>query len=439
MALNPTTPADDKPSLISFDKSTVVVWIAISLLLVETFSGALRFYFDKAGISPILYLPKVACILLFIMELHLFKAGRLFWTGLMLWLLSGLLAMLHGASVFNLAFGLFALSPLLFGLVCSEYLIHRRKLLCWAIALCLLASLVGLALDKFTFVPWKGYSYSVGETQLSANTSWSAGDEDRVAGFARMSSQLSILIAIYTFYLFAFLRSRLILMLLSGVALYAIVLTTSKAPAGAFALTLALLLIRRMPWTSRIVCIVAVAIGLLLPTLGLIHDFDARTVSSSDSTMTSLYDRLINTWPNLTDAILREGWGMTGAGFGMVGSAMALFPVAGAGIFMTADSSVMYLWAMLGVAGLLLYTLLVPMFFALIGDESRLGRTLLAISFCCCLISWTTDIFEVAVANLFIGLTIGHVLTNPREDALQAARTPELQMAALPALPRSPT
>ncbi len=64
MELNPANRAGDSSSIISFDKSTVVVLVAISLILVETFSGALRFYFDKAGISPLLYLPKVACILL---------------------------------------------------------------------------------------------------------------------------------------------------------------------------------------------------------------------------------------------------------------------------------------------------------------------------------------------------------------------------------------
>ncbi|GFM80688.1 membrane protein [Pseudomonas cichorii] len=433
MELNPVDNTGEKPSLLSFDKSTVVVLVAIGLILVETFSGALRFYFDKVGISPLLYLPKMACVLLFVMELRTLKAGRLFWTCMVLWLIYALLAMLHRAHVFNLAFSLFALSPLFFGLVCSEHLFHRRKLLGWAIGFCLLASLVGLALDKFTFVPWKGYSYSVGETQLSANTSWSSDEEDRVAGFARMSSLLAILIAIYSLYLLMFIRSRPVLMVLSAVALYAIVLTTSKGPAVAFMLTLGLLLIQRMTWTCRLACIMAVMAGLLLPTLGLLYDFDARTVSSGGSSMASLYDRLNNTWPNIAEAMTFAGWGITGAGFGMVGSTLTMFPVPGADLFMTIDSSVMYLWVMLGATGLLLYALQIPMFFALINDQSHKGRMLLAISFCCCLISWTTDIFEVAVANLFIGLTIGHVVFAKREEDALATRSPEMQISALPA------
>ncbi|KPX07882.1 O-antigen ligase-like membrane protein, partial [Pseudomonas syringae pv. cunninghamiae] len=354
MALTTANSADTRSSVMSFDKSTVVVWVAISLILVETFSGALRFYFDQAGISPLLYMPKAACILLFVLELCTFKAGRLFWAFMVVWLISGLLAMLHRASVHNLAFSLFALSPLVFGLVCSKHLLYRRTLLYRAIGFCLLASLLGIALDKYTSVPWKGYSYSVGETELSANTTWSADEVDRIAGFARVSNVLSIMIAFYTLYLIIFVRSRLMMMLLSAVALYAIVLTTSKAPAAAFALTLILLLLRRMSWTCRTLCIVVVGIGLLLPTLGLVVSPDAYAVSSGGS-LASLYDRMINTWPNLINAMSREGWMISGTGFGMVGSTMGLFPVEGAGVFLGMDSSALYLWAMLGVLGLLLY------------------------------------------------------------------------------------
>ncbi|RMO88343.1 hypothetical protein ALQ33_02907 [Pseudomonas syringae pv. philadelphi] len=406
MAFNPVRSADADTSILSIDKSTVVAWVAVSLILVETLSGALRFYFDQAGIGPLLYLPKVACILLFVLELRTFKAGALFWTFMMVWLISCLLAMLHRASVHNLAFSLFALSPLVFGLVCGKHLLHRKKLLAWAIGFCLITSLIGIALDKVTYVPWKGYSYVVGETELSANTTWSADDVDRIAGFARVSNVLSILIAFYTLYLFMFLRSRL-LMMLSAVALYAIVLTTSKAPAAAFALTMVLLLIQRSGWSCRLLCVLVVSIGLLLPALGLVLNLEGYAVSSG-GLLGSLYDRLINTWPNLIAAMDSEGWMLTGAGFGMVGSTIGIFPVEGADVMLGMDNSALYLWAMLGLVGLLLYALQVPLLFKLIDDRTRVGRMLLAISFCWCLIGWTTDMFEVAVANLFAGLAVGY-------------------------------
>jgi hypothetical protein len=433
MESNSANSGGEKSSIMSFDKSSAAVWVAIGLLLVETFSGALRFYFDKAGVGPLLYLPKVGCVLLFIMELRTYKAGRLFWIFMLLWLISGMLAMLHHASLSNLAFSLFALSPMLFGLVCSRHLLHRKKMLCWGVAFCLAASLIGLALDKFSFVPWKGYSYVVGETELAANTAWSADEQDRIAGFARVSNVLSIMIALYTLYLLMFLRSGLLKVALSLVAMYAIVLTTSKAPAAAFALTMGLLFIQRMTWTCRILCVIVVAFGLLLPTLGLMYTFDMRTVSDGGSSLASLYDRLNNTWPRLIEAINDRDWALMGAGFGMVGSTMAIFPVPGSEILLGADNSALYLWAMLGAMGVLLYLLQLPMLFTLINDPSRVGRMLLATGFCWCLISWTTDMFEVAVANLFIGLAAGYVLSSRQVEDAPQPMPREVTFAALPA------
>jgi hypothetical protein len=434
MMLNSAKGSDARSSILSFNKSTVVVWIAISLILIETFSGALRFYFDKAGIGPLLYVPKIACLVMFALELRDYKAGRMVWLSLLLLVVSSVLAMLHGASLNNVAFALFGISPLLFGMVCSEHLIHRRRLFLWVIGLCLAASLVGIALDKFTSVPWKGYSYSIGDAELSANTSWTTDTEDRIAGFARVSNILSILIAIYTLYLLILLRSRLLWLLLSPVALYAIVLTTSKAPAAAFAFTLVLLLVSRMRWTTRIVCLITVLAGMLLPVLGMLYDFDMHTVSSSNSALGTLYDRLINTWPNVAHAVSNEGWSLTGAGFGMFGGAASMFPVPGGEMLVGSDSSAMYLWAMLGLGGVLLYLMQIPLFFKLTDDDSHVGRALLAITFCCCMISWTTDMFEVTVANLFLGLAIGHALSDKLMDSRKTPRLQEFHWSPSPAV-----
>ena len=53
----------------AFDKSTLLTLVVASLLLTETFSGALRYYFDMAGISWLLYLPKIACLAALSLEL----------------------------------------------------------------------------------------------------------------------------------------------------------------------------------------------------------------------------------------------------------------------------------------------------------------------------------------------------------------------------------
>ncbi|MDH0746028.1 hypothetical protein N5D61_06680 [Pseudomonas sp. GD03842] len=401
----------DKPSILSFNISTAIVWTAISLIVVETFSGALRFYLDKAGLSAVLYGPKILCCLLLMLQLLHLKTSKGVWLGLLALVISSLIAMLHGASLSNIGFSVFGICPILFGMICSEQLIHRKKLLLWAVGLCLLASFVGLALDKLTSVPWKGYSYTLGETELSGNTAWAVDEADRLAGFARVSNILSINLAMGALFVMPFLRSRLLMLVLSGVTAVAIVMTTSKAPAAGFVCAVGLLMVLRFHWTARVVMTIAVLIGMILPLISFLYDFNAGLASTG--TLSSLYDRLINSWPNMARWIISEGWELTGAGLGAYGSTLALFPIPGLPT-LGSDSTVLYLWGMLGAFGILLFTLQIPLFIALGDDVTRAGRALLAVCFCCLLTGWTTDMPEIATANLFLGMAIGHVLGRNR-------------------------
>ncbi|HAW62351.1 MAG TPA: hypothetical protein DCX26_08565, partial [Pseudomonas sp.] len=70
-------PRDSNP--LAFDKPTLLTLVVASLLLTETFSGALRYYFDMAGISWLLYLPKIACLAALSLELLRYRGWPLFW------------------------------------------------------------------------------------------------------------------------------------------------------------------------------------------------------------------------------------------------------------------------------------------------------------------------------------------------------------------------
>ncbi|MFJ3487557.1 hypothetical protein ACIPL1_29660 [Pseudomonas sp. NPDC090202] len=423
----------EKPSLLSFDKSTAIVLVAISLILVETFSGALRFYLDKAGISVLLYAPKIACLLFFALELRSFKAGAGVWMCFLVLMLSAAWAMLNGASAGNLAFALYGISPLLFGLACGEQITRHKRLFMWVILFALGASLAGIALDMLTELPWKGYSYSIGGTELSANTNWSAQDADRPAGFTRISSALAIIISIFSLYLMATLRSRTLALAICAAGLAGVFLTTSKAPVLAFAGGVGVLMITRFRWTTRGAIVFAVLLGISLPFIAMMFDFDANKVSSGTE-LSSIYDRFINTWPNVLKVLINEGRAITGVGFGLVGSSVAAFPVAGAEIFMVSDSTVVYLWAIFGLAGLFLYALHIPLFFILADSATRYGRAMLATGFCICIVSWTTDTLEVTLANLFLGMAIGHALTARSQVRAHHPKPREVQWNGLPGL-----
>ncbi|WCE10916.1 hypothetical protein PJ259_15105 [Pseudomonas sp. JBR1] len=402
--------------------STLMVWTAISLLVVETFSGFLRYALDMVGASALVYLPKIACLALFALQVATVKLPRVIWVGLFAGLAYAALALLHGGTLNNVLFSLFVYSPLLFGLVCGRELLKQRKLLGRAMFVLLIACLIGIALDKFTSVPWKGYSYNLGGNDIAGNTQWVAGEEDRIAGFARVSNVLAALIAVYCLFLAQFARSKTLWLVVALIGFFGILLTTSKAPAAAFAFTLALMMTRRFQWPTYILILLAVLGGMLLPVLSLVRDFDPLVVMS-DSGLASFYDRLVNTWPNVVAEMTRHGWTLEGAGFGLFGSSMAAFPIPGIDLFVTSDSSVVYLWCVFGVVGILGYAMQLPVFIRLHTNPDRLSHTLLAIAFCLCLIGWTTDLFDIGVGNLFVGIILGYVLMrDPEDDGQQHLR-----------------
>ncbi|PVZ15709.1 MULTISPECIES: hypothetical protein [unclassified Pseudomonas] len=396
---------------LSVHVSTLMVWTAISLIVTETFSGALRYYLDQAHLAPLMYLPKALCSTMFALELLRVKVSRTFWVALLGLAASSVLAMLHGAAPENVLFSLFMYSPLLFGMVCGVHLEHRKRLLAWVIGLCLLASILGLLLDRYSVVPWKGYSYNLGDTELKGNTAWTTGDDDRLAGFTRQSTMAAMIIAIMALYLSAWTRSWLKLAVLFGASLGAVYMTTNKSTAAAFFFTLLLLPLLRAPLLSRLALCVVVGIGVALPVMGLTLDFDPLQAHGT-SVLASFYDRLVNTWPNVYQQMSELGldWSLFGAGFGLVGSSVSLFPVYGASGPAICDNTVLYLWAAFGLAGIALYVAVLPLMLELLRKRAPAAVAYLTITFCNVLVSWTTDVLELSLSNLFLGMAVSHVL-----------------------------
>ncbi len=419
-----------KPAFrLGVSKSLIVLLVAISLIVVETFSGALRFYLDQAGLSVLMYPAKAACLALFAVELFNYKGSGGFWVMLVMLAIAAVLGMLNGAAAGNIGFAFYMYSPFLFGVVCGVHLEHRKRALAWIIGLCLLASLAGMALDMYSAVPWKGYSYNIGDSEVSANQAWTTNGVDRIAGFTRLSTSLSVLIAIFSLYLTAFIRSRVVLLSMFGICMAAIYLTTNKSTAVAYGCTLALMPLLRHRLSCRVVFAVVVAMGIVLPVIGLISDFDPNAATAQTGFLSSFYDRLINTWPNVVGRHWVQGWSVWGAGFGMVGGAVAAIPVYTAFTTIVADNSALYLWATFGFAGLAVYCLIVPLMIRLRDKSTRMSRALVSICFCLVLVSWTTDIPEIAVSDLFLGLAVSVALRR-KTMPVNATRT------AYPWLPR---
>lgn len=425
--MNPSLDAawHPEPSALSLRKSTLYCTAFAALLVVETFSGPLRYYLDGVGLAPLLYLPKTACLAAALLELFVMRGLASFWLVLLAALVSSQIAVLHGATAANIAFALFGLAPLIFGVICGRHLLAQRRALLWIIGLCLAASLVGTLVDRASALPWEGYNYTVGDNELNASRAWTSAGVERIAGFARMSTILSVMLAVYSLFLGAFIRSPLLRGALYAATFAGIWISTNKSTLAAYTITLAFMAIAAYRPPVFILAALTVLVGLALPVTSLTVYIDPLTVSgASDHVLSSLNDRLANTWPNYIRLLADEGWLLWGAGLGMVGSTGVVFPIHGMELLIVADNTALYLWGTLGLLGGVLYLLLLPLLVRLQATRTRLGTAFLAIVFCLSMIAWTTDILETPAASLFLGIAIALAM---------APRTPNATRQSLPA------
>lgn len=391
--------------------SRFVLGIISSLLLFEVFSGALRFYFSQMGLTEVIYIPKVICVLAVISKIASLKI-RKFWP-LIILALSFLIGLFNGATIANIGFSFFAYCPFIFGVLYGKYIEFNPKKFYYIIWTCFILSILGIYLDSTTDLAWKGFSYVIGDVEIQGNREWWSLGVDRIAGFSRLSASLAIMISIFAIYIHVFLRSTIIRLLLIAVTLYSIVLTTNKTAIIAYLIGLSIYFILRYHRKVRIIFYLIIAIGVILPLVGVFLQYSID-VSGLDSVakaiLFSFDDRLTNTWPNFHNIILKNNGLLWGTGLGTVGSAITTFPIKSLTIMGVslgvADNTALYLYGIFGIFGFWLYTRFYWVLNSFLFSKLEYHRALCCIAVSICILSWTTDVFEAVVSSLFLGLIV---------------------------------
>lgn len=396
--------------------SKIVFLIVSSLLLFEVFSGALRYYFTQWGVSYVIYLPKVACLIAVILKIVRLKIKSI-WPIFGL-LLSILISFFNSATIYNVGFSFFVYSPILFGVLFGKYIEIKQKELLFVIWTCLIMSIFGIFLDSTSDLPWKGFVYNIGDIEVQANRQWSAFGEDRIAGFSRLSASLAIMIAIFSIYINAYLKSNLFRFLLFGITFYSIILTTNKSTVISYLLSFLIYFLFDKRIASRVIFYTIIVIGIVLPIVGIFLEYSIKTRGLSALAKSLLYsfdDRLTNTWPYFYKNITSNNGFLWGTGIGTVGSPISTFPIKelppikgyGLGV---ADNTFLYLWGIFGLLGVWFYTRFYWLMKKLAIIKTKFSTSLCGIVACICVISWTTDIFEAVVSSLFIGIAISSAI-----------------------------
>lgn len=338
----------------------VALWAYLlwsSTILVE---GPLRGALSAIGVPNLLYARDlvVAASVVLALALPLTTRAR-FAPGLVLmaWLLAVHLCigLLLGGTAFQRLFGLKIFLPMLWGVAVFASIQHNMAPFLRATAVFFGVSTVGVFINHFVGAwPWEGLSYETAFGAVETTRQWwMDGGTRRLPGFARASFDAAMIIGLTGVVLLATARSIWLRLVVAGVGLAAIVMTTSKGMVIAFVLAaLWLALANRSASSLRIgkgIVVLLLLCTCLVPALFLFISVPLQPPDIS-SLLTSLWDRFAWMWPNAYD-LLPDGYGaLTGVGPGGIGTALdrpdeIWLPN-------SADSIFVYFYVTFGLAGI---------------------------------------------------------------------------------------
>ncbi|MDP4021787.1 hypothetical protein Q8W71_04040 [Methylobacterium sp. NEAU 140] len=266
-------------------------------------AGALRYYLTIFGLGPLWFIPDIlaaACLAAFIGR-HVIREGSAV----------ALLTVLYTA--FSLGIGLIVLGnvaamasafkmilPVFVGFCfCDRALGDYRRLLASIHAMFYVATF-GVILSSLQEMPWVGFKYEAFGAVREAGRLWWAGDEGvRLSGLAADSTMAGFFVLI-TFGLAAPRRSTLWCLAAAPLAIYALVLTTSKTSLAVLVVYLAaLLVVRALPREARFPVLRRLGLGsflaIFIPAI-LVIVCSGIDLEGINPILFSMQDRINNSW-----------------------------------------------------------------------------------------------------------------------------------------------
>jgi len=342
----------------------------------------------------------------------------------------GMILMGTIGSPLGAAYGVKILINLLFGFFAASLLVAPGKYLFRALVALWCLTIIGVLLDKFlvTF-PWVGIKTIVGDLTVDVSKDWQIQDtlSRRVAGFARSSIAVAVLVPALAIVLMGRIRGGLLRAFVGLVSLGAVFLTTQKGSLIAFAPIAAIMILRARQerlWL-RLWCVTAAAIAIVLPlaTSGM-HLSHGTGVFSTES----LYLRIADTWPMAWQWISRHQMMIFGVGLGGIGGPQRLYAIDN---FNPADNLFVLLYAYFGVFGLIYMAAACWLALRPVSGSAERANTAIALLAFAFGYGAVLSTLEDQAASLVIGAALGVLWRETRMQRTVAAP------AARPAFARS--
>ena len=396
----------------------LVLGLLYLFLALEVFAGPARFYLAQAGLTALIYLPKIliggVVLASALRTLYLGRLRPAFAAVLSLFVIFALVGWGLTRNPLQPAFGVFAILPLIYAVLAEPALRQMGPRIRPFIALLWCAAALGVVIDARFDMPWTGFTYALGDTEIEGSREWTTFGVERVAGFARASYEAAdqlLLLALPLMFLYRSRILKLAVWLSTGALIY---LTTTKKTGGTFLLLTVLLplmnpaiapaLIRRAATVAAPIAVAAVGIGLPISTFFITYRLDLDSVLSQ-VLFASFEDRLTVVWPASLDLALKRGSAVLGRGIGGIGAAQKHFEPL---LFMPGDSFYIYLYVTFGLLAFGFVAAYVAGLARLDTQASPWNRMMWALGVAVLLNGWANNGLESPITASMLGITLAY-------------------------------
>jgi hypothetical protein len=325
---------------------------ALLYLSIYAFEGPVRYALHNVGLSDAISLRDglivLPIVLLLLKQAFRVRVHPAFFIFVGIVVLHGLLATANLHTPLPAIYGAMLLLNILFGFIGARQLMRPGKAVVWVLTLIWLASVVGIALDKFVCtMPWTGLEPHIGGMTVDMSPERNIRGLRGAAGFFGSSISAATLVPILALLLAARTRSWLIRSVVLTVTVGAVSLTTEKASVIAIA-TVGLLMLAPSRIRYALLCaaclgFAALDIALPLVTAGLVVTDNGGIFGFGSFSM-----RIMQTWPEAWKWIANNGIFPFGVGLGGIGGAQRFYAE---DFFNPSDNLFVFLYANFGLLG----------------------------------------------------------------------------------------
>jgi hypothetical protein len=326
---------------------------ALLYLSIYAFEGPIRYALYNVGLSNMIWLRDglmiLPIVLLLLKQAFRFRLHPAFFIFAGIVVLHGMLATANLHTPLPAIYGAILLVNVLFGFVGARQLMRPGKAVLPILTLIWLASVVGIALDKFVYtMPWTGLETHIGGMTVAASRDWDlSGSERRAVGFFSSPIGAATLVPILALLLAARTRSWLIRLVVLGVTISAVFLTAQKASIIAIA-TVSVLMLAPARMRYTLLCTACLGFAVLVVALPLVTAGLLVTDNGGVFSAGSFGMRVMQTWPEAWKWIANNEIFPFGVGLGGIGAAQRFYAE---DFFNPSDNLFVFLYANFGLLG----------------------------------------------------------------------------------------